>query len=536
MSEPGRSWSWVLGWAALVLAALAFRDPVPVDETRYLSVAWEMWLRGDLLVPHLNGEPYSHKPPLLFWLIQAGWAAFGVNEWWPRLVPPLFALLTVLLTYELARRLWPAEPLRHELTPWMLAGSFFWALYTPMTMFDMLLAAFTVAAMLGLVRVDGAARARTAAGGWLLFGTALGLGLLAKGPVMFVHALFPAVLGPLWSPAARHRAAAWYGGLAGGLLIGAALVLAWLLPALARGGPAYEEAVLWHQTADRVVDSFAHGQPWWWYLPWLPLLLFPWLLWPPAWRGLGRLRERPDAGVRLCLAWVLPALAILTLVSAKQPHYLLPLFPGFALILAAAVQRAPTPRTRADQWPPAAGLILLGAALLAPGFGWGPHVPDWTAGIAPFWGLAVAALGVALGVVHSAPTERLARSLAAATMGAVLLLDMALYGATGAIFDLRPVAERIRLLQEQGLAVAHVNTYHGQFNFLGRLRRPLDPVSTGRELERWLRAHPDGWVLYYTERDGAPDRGAPFVTRYRGRWLYLRPAAQHAAILAQTRG
>ena len=61
-------------WLAVVVAALFSRTLWPVDETRYASVAWEMWLRGDLLVPHLNGETYSHKPPLLFWLIQLGWS------------------------------------------------------------------------------------------------------------------------------------------------------------------------------------------------------------------------------------------------------------------------------------------------------------------------------------------------------------------------------------------------------------------------------------------------------------------------------
>jgi len=59
--------------------ALSTRTYFPIDETRYVGVAWEMWLRGDFLVPHLNGEPYSHKPPLLFWLFQAGWWLFGVT-------------------------------------------------------------------------------------------------------------------------------------------------------------------------------------------------------------------------------------------------------------------------------------------------------------------------------------------------------------------------------------------------------------------------------------------------------------------------
>ncbi|WP_256360578.1 ArnT family glycosyltransferase [Methylomonas koyamae] len=68
-----------------------------------------MWLRGDFLVPYLNGHTYSHKPPLLFWLIQAGWGVFGVNDWWPRLVGPLAALVNLLLVRRLAAMLWPGQ-------------------------------------------------------------------------------------------------------------------------------------------------------------------------------------------------------------------------------------------------------------------------------------------------------------------------------------------------------------------------------------------------------------------------------------------
>src|SRR6185312_2993924 len=82
-------------WAILVAAGLYLRPPLPVDETRYLAVAWEMWNGGNYLVPHLNGIPYHHKPPLLFWLMTLGWAVFGVSETWARLVAPLFGLGTL---------------------------------------------------------------------------------------------------------------------------------------------------------------------------------------------------------------------------------------------------------------------------------------------------------------------------------------------------------------------------------------------------------------------------------------------------------
>ena len=51
------------------------------DEARYAEVAREMRLLGEWFVPHLNGEVYSQKPPLLFWLINlASLVTAGLNE------------------------------------------------------------------------------------------------------------------------------------------------------------------------------------------------------------------------------------------------------------------------------------------------------------------------------------------------------------------------------------------------------------------------------------------------------------------------
>ncbi|HEX7970732.1 MAG TPA: glycosyltransferase family 39 protein, partial [Thiobacillus sp.] len=112
--------------ATLAVVALLTRPVTPIDETRYLSAAWEMWLRGDFLVPFKNGEPYSHKPPFMFWMFQAGWAVFGVNEWWPRLVLPLFSAGALLLTYLLARRLWPQHDGLGGQAALVLASALLW--------------------------------------------------------------------------------------------------------------------------------------------------------------------------------------------------------------------------------------------------------------------------------------------------------------------------------------------------------------------------------------------------------------------------
>ena len=138
----------------LLTATVFFRMPIPIDETRYLSVAWEMWLRNDFLVPYLNGHAYSHKPPLLFWMFHLGWAVFGVNDWWPKLIGPICALINLLLIRQLAKKLWPNLPEIALLAPWVLISTLLWTLFAPAAMFDILLCCFVLLAMLGILEIS----------------------------------------------------------------------------------------------------------------------------------------------------------------------------------------------------------------------------------------------------------------------------------------------------------------------------------------------------------------------------------------------
>ena len=96
-------------WLSVLSAALFLRPILPMDETRYFSVAWSMWREGNWLVPSFNGEIYSHKPPLLLWLIKFGWCLLGVVDWWPRVIAPCFGLGCILLVFKLSRQIWPKD-------------------------------------------------------------------------------------------------------------------------------------------------------------------------------------------------------------------------------------------------------------------------------------------------------------------------------------------------------------------------------------------------------------------------------------------
>lgn len=322
-------WGPYAALLALALLSLALRPPVPDDETRYLSVAWSMHLNDAWLVPLLEGRPYAHKPPLLFWLIRAGWLVFGPVDWWPRMLPALFGCGVLALGGALARRLWgddaaPGGGGIEAKARWLILGSAGFAVFGTVLLFDVMLACFVLLGLNGLAL----ARERRRLAGFALYALALTLGGLGKGPVILVYLAPAALLAPIWAgPQARLG---WYIGLLAAITAALALCLAWALPAAWAGGEEYAGAILWGQTAGRIIEAFAHRRPVWWYLPVLPVLCLPWIVWP-AWT----IRwTRPDAGERLCLTAAGAGFVILSLISGKQTHYLVPLLPTLMLLLA----------------------------------------------------------------------------------------------------------------------------------------------------------------------------------------------------------
>ena len=484
-------WLLWLGWLAL-LAGVAYlsRPVLPLDETRYLAVAWEMWLRGDFLVPFKNGEAYSHKPPLLFWLIHAGWwLAGGVNEWWPRFIMPLLALASAWMTWRLARRLWPEANETAHLAPLVLLSSFLWLLYSQALMFDVLIAACALIGLIALVEAALTGRRRW----WGLFGLSVGLGVLAKGPAILVHLLPAALFAPWWAghPGREIKWSRWYGGVGIGLLLGVALALAWAIPAGLHGGETYRNAIFWGQTADRMVESFAHRRPVWWYLAALPVFLFPWLVWPRLLGALARtLRsDIQDTGVRFSLTWFVSALLIFSLISGKQPHYLLPEFPAAALLIAHALTRHP-PAGR--PWLPALVFVLLGGALFAIALNDSLQVRlHWPAAIPVWSGLPFIAAGLIAWSRLGTPPQRLAAAMLLAVCG----LLFALFRPLAPAYDTHAIGQALARQQALGKPIAHMGKYHAQFHFSGRLAQALTPVYT--DIADWLEQHPDGVAVIY---------------------------------------
>jgi len=523
MNAGVRSWLGLgLLWLALVLLALFTRPLFPMDETRYVAVAWEMWQRGDFLVPYLNGEPYSHKPPLFFWLVHAGWWLFGVNEWWPRSVAPLASLGALFATARLAGCLWPRDEVTWRLVPWILFGSAFWTAFYSWVQMDMLLVLFSVLALLGIVRA-----ARQCHSGWLLVAVATGLGVLAKGPVILLQVLPVALLAPLWVEArARRSWFAWYGGMMASLLGAAAIALGWALPAAQAGGEAYGQAILWGQTTGRLVQSFAHAHPGWWYLPWLPVLAVPWILLPWLWRRVASAGVLKDPGGRFCLVWLVSALVLLSLVSGKQAKYLLPLMPALALLLARAITRGGEQPVRHRPVWLAASLLLAGALLSV--LPWFPVRAQWMTEVQPSWGGLIMAAGIMLLLFRPLRDKQYPVMLALVSVYVTGVVHLGVFRTGAHAYDLREVSGLIARARAAGQPVVNLAVYHGQFHFYARLEQPLVELIPSRA-GAWSRAHPGGLLVAYY-RDARLDYpGAVHAQVFRGGSLAVWRAATIAA-------
>ncbi|HEY6065850.1 MAG TPA: glycosyltransferase family 39 protein [Thermoanaerobaculia bacterium] len=509
-------------WAVVVGGGLVARPAWPIDETRYLGVAWEMWNQGDLLVPHLNGVPYSDKPPLLFWLIVGGWQVLGVHEWWARLVPALFSLGSLFLTARLARKLWPDRPEIEEVAPLLLLSTFLFSFYATVLLFDMLLMFFALTGILGLVRA-----ARGERGGWLLVALATTLGILAKGPAILIWLLPAAVAAPWWSEEVAARPARWYLRALGAIVAGLALSLVWVIPASLAGGRDYADAILWKQTAGRVANAFAHRRPFWWYLPFVPLLVLPWLLWPEIWRrGSAARGVAADRGVRLCAVWSAAAFVAFSLVSGKQIHYLLPLLPALALVGARLLSAGESRVRRAGLAGIAASFFVF-AAVFASG-GWIARafgLPSWVADLPPAAGVVIGAIGILILIVRPRSLLASLRIVAACSAAAIVVM-LAVVGRSAApVYDVTRVANLLGRLEREGHPLAHAGKYRGEYQFAGRLENPLEVIEP-EDVDRWFSRHPDGYVVVYS-RHALPAesddelrhdfRGGVVAVRHRGR-------------------
>jgi 4-amino-4-deoxy-L-arabinose transferase-like glycosyltransferase len=304
------------------------------DEGRYAEIPREMLIRGEWVVPYLQGEPYLDKPPLMYWLVMGSYRLLGVHDWSARLVPAVAAHLCILLTYLLGRRtlgeragFWGALAL--SLAPGFITLG-------RVLILDGLLALWVT---LSLFAAFEALRTDAVRGGWwILSAVACGFGVLTKGPIAIVL-LVPPIAAHRWLTGQTCRIG-WRAVVAFATIV-IAITLPWYLAVCLRL-PAFAVYFFWKHNIVRFVAPFDHQEPVWYYGPillagFLPasLLLISFLRFLLSGDAQVVKRRTPEMGFMLLAGgW---CVLFFSLSGAKLPTYILPAFPFLALAVGSFV-------------------------------------------------------------------------------------------------------------------------------------------------------------------------------------------------------
>jgi 4-amino-4-deoxy-L-arabinose transferase-like glycosyltransferase len=347
----------MLAFALLDVFAFGLTDQ---DEGFYASVARGMLNSGNYLTPYFDGKPWFLKPPLLYWLMSGSMSLFGVSAAAARLPSVLgYALTSIMLLVWGNRRLGKGAgtyaALAFALSPLVL-------MLGRLAITDMLLVCCLTAALIGMWET-------TRHPAWcILWGVAAGLATLTKGllGIGLIGAQALITLPILLRQGLRMRWAM------AALALAMVTLLPWYVGVYIQHGNDFfvrfivKENLLRFGGGD---SAHASRQPLIYLLfyvgvVWLGLFPFSALL--P--RIVGKAQDPVQAYVR---RWCLLTFCLFTLAVTKLPAYILPLFPGLALLIGHSL-------TETDRKP----------------------IPAWITGMllvvgAIFWISAAAALAVA---------------------------------------------------------------------------------------------------------------------------------------------
>jgi 4-amino-4-deoxy-L-arabinose transferase-like glycosyltransferase len=321
---------WFLGLfaAALVLWGVSLGN-VPLrdwDEGTRALIAREIYRTGNWLYPTLQGEPYLLKPPLMDWLIALSYKLWGVRDFTTRLPGAFFSACGVPLLYLVGREVFLQR------LPAVFAACVYLTLlpvvrHGRLAMLDGMVVSFFLLLLFCLLKARQDRR-------WAI-GVGLCLGLISFTKGILVVLLGAIAIGFLLADRQLALLGSPYFWI--GILLGNVPVLAWYAAQWQHYGATFLQVHFQAQGLERLSQSVeGHGNPPWYYLLELLKYTLPWLLFWPGGLYLAWQKRHTSWGTFVLIGTV-GYLGTISLMKTKLPWYIMPLYPFFALAVAASV-------------------------------------------------------------------------------------------------------------------------------------------------------------------------------------------------------
>jgi len=262
----------LLAYLVIYILPLGVRPVMIPDEARYAEIPREMITTGNWVSPHLNGLRYFEKPVLGYWLTGISMQLFGDNAFAMRLPSALSAGLSALAIFLLVVHM----TRRHETA--LLAAMIYLSMLGvymigTLNILDSVFSFLMTAAFVSFYFAHCESNPGKRLIQLILLGVFCGGAFLAKGFLAFV--LLAAVIGPYVIWQGRWTELYSRGWIA--LLVALVVVAPWAIM-VHLDEPDYWSYFFWEEHVRRFAsDDAQHGEPFWFYLMYLPLLILPWI-------------------------------------------------------------------------------------------------------------------------------------------------------------------------------------------------------------------------------------------------------------------
>ncbi|MDQ6992858.1 MAG: glycosyltransferase family 39 protein [Mariprofundus sp.] len=327
---------WV--WGILTLVTLTMAPLFDYDETIYAQTAIDMMRHSEWIVPTANGLQFFEKPPFTYYMMDLCFSLFGENAFAARLPSALFTMITAMLLFHFGTRL-------HSRHFGLMVAAIFLSMLevgflAHAAILDAVLNCFIAASLLNYALwLHGGERKHA-----LWTAAMMGVAVSIKGPVGAVVPIMVIMIERLLMGQFRKLLLdiPWLWALALFLLT----ATPWYLMILAEHGPGFLYEFIWVQNVGRALHPMqGHGGGFHYYIVVFVVSVLPWLAAIPwAFKQGWHTLQGDDALpllTRLALILTVLVMVLFSFAQTKLPHYISSIYPGIALLLAAAWLRQP---------------------------------------------------------------------------------------------------------------------------------------------------------------------------------------------------
>lgn len=484
-------------------------------EPRYAEIVRVMFAKGEWIVPTVNGEIYTDKPILYFWIaLIAAKIAGGVNEWVVRLPAALGGIGFVLATYYIGRELFSARV--GAIAGVVLATSFRVVWEARWAHIDSL---FGCLFLLSVYFGSRALLRRGPPHEVLLSYVFMALATLAKG---LIGVVLPGLLFVAFVLARRDWRLIGAAKLPIGVPLFLVIATPWFyLVSEATGGKWLTDFIYIHHV-QRYTAGAGHRQPFYYYFTTLPADFLPWTAFaiPALSRYRDYRRSWAEPPVQFCLLWFLSVFIFFSASDTKRDLYLLPLLPTLAFLVANFLDdldRHGLIRSRFYFWFTAGFFAIVALSALAlPAIAWFVRPDAVESLIPPSVVLTIGGILAFVAIVSARPIAALV-SVSALMLLTVITASLWVFPYLEQFKSYRPFSREInRLVPLPAPLYVYADTMN-DFNYYTR-REAIPVLATPGEVAK-LRDSPQTSYLLIKERDFKRLSAPPAATTLASRML-----------------